>query len=571
MGEDRLHQLKSCGGSGEHHVVRSPMLEAAQESAIRSNEVTAQITHHPVGVLEIINDQETKNFRLGVLLIILALATWIGGLELINVVMKGGSFDKPFLISVVTGTCFSLNFLPDVFYYLKRRLWRHPNNKTAVIGGENQLLLFKDSTEDPWEAVVEDNFKHNQPIELTRFEVLTLALQIALIYYSYNISVMCSLRFTSASNQTVIGSTTSIFTLFIGVGMATDKFSFKKVVCVCVSSVGVFLVNISQSKVGGNNNSGDNGGNIFQPKNPSLGNFFALIGAFTYAIYLLIMKIKCGTGNKTTNERRLFGWVGVFSFLVGLPMLYIVDKIGLEPFELPPDAATGWLIITNGVFSVISDFATICAMLLTSPLVTSLSLTSCIPITIFIDYLIMSITGDGKTNLNLVYLLGISSILISVILINVNVTSEHELIEDAIEEALEEAIKDDEILSPILSPLLGTSASASSSALTLKSPTEFLKKKFDANRGLQFSPRFNSITRPQSPSPVPFLLSSEEDGTNPNHSKNLYTVENEEVENPDGNRTPDGHRPAYLVYSGGNHKYHVRQVQSPQIGPSSGR
>lgn len=549
MGENRLQQLKS---RGEHHVVRSPMLSGVQESALRSNEVTAQITHNPEGVLEIINDQENKNFRLGVLLIVLALATWVGGLELINVVMKGGDFDKPFLISFITGSCFTLNFLPDVFFYARLKFWTQEEEKGAP-GGESQVLLAKDF-EDPWESVVEDNFKLNQPIQLTRIEVLTLAFQIALIYYIYNITVMCSLRFTSASNQTVIGSTTSIFTLFIGVAMNTDKFSFKKVVCVCVSSVGVFLVNISQSKV---SSGGKGGKSIFEPKNPSLGNFFALIGAFMYAIYLLIMKIKCGTGNKTTNERRLFGWVGLFSFFFGLPMLFVVDMIGVEPFNLPPDAKTGWLIITNGVFSVISDFATICAMLLTSPLVTSLSLTSCIPITIFIDYVIMSITGDGKTNLNLVYLLGISSILISVVLINVNVSSEHELIEDAIEEALEEAIKDDEVLSPILSPLLGPSAS---SAVVLKSPTEFLRKKFDADRGLQFSPRFNSA-RPQSPGPAPFLLSSEEDGTNPNHSKNLYTVDNELEQHEE-------HKPAYLVYSGGNHKYHVRQVQSPHVGPS---
>ena len=53
-----------------------------------------------------------------------------------------------------------------------------------------------------------------------------------------------------------------------------------------------------------------------------------------------------------------------------------------------------------------------------------------------------------------VYVFGIVCILVAVVLVNVNITSENDLIEEVIEHALEEAIRNDEVMSPVLSPLL---------------------------------------------------------------------------------------------------------------------
>ena len=45
------------------------------------------------------------------------------------------------------------------------------------------------------------------------------------------------------------------------------------------------------------------------------------------------MKFKCGTGDKTTNERRLFGYVGLITFVIGVPVLYVVDLLEIEKFQ----------------------------------------------------------------------------------------------------------------------------------------------------------------------------------------------------------------------------------------------
>ncbi|ODV78131.1 uncharacterized protein CANTADRAFT_28957, partial [Suhomyces tanzawaensis NRRL Y-17324] len=363
-----------------------------------------QVASDPIEVLEIINRNELQNYKLGVCFIFIAITTWVVGLELVNSVMKGDEYNKPILISVYIGSCFSLYFIPDVYRFgldlVKRKFFGVSDTAAQDIAKSYE------DTEDG-------------PEELTRSEIVILALQVSVGYFLYNFFVMESLQYTSAANQTVFSSTTSIFTLIIGVLVKTDKLSFKKVVCVTISTIGVFLVNMSESA-----NEPDSGLK-YLPKNPMLGNSLAMCGALMYSSYMLIMKVNCGMGKKTTNERQLFGVVGLLTMLLGVPVLFIADQLGIEKFEFPPPSTNILiLVLANGVFSVVSDYSIVMAMLLTSPLVASLSLTSAIPITICVDFVILLLEDveNPNSSKNFVYYLGIMGILLAVVLINVNIS-----------------------------------------------------------------------------------------------------------------------------------------------------
>lgn len=531
------HNMSVSSGNslGTHDPISSSYHRTIKSPILRGDELNldSQITTSPNQIVEIIHNTETKRFRLGIMLIVIAVATWMIGLELVNAVLKDDSYQKPFFFAYITGSCFSLNLIPDVFQLL----------------GNNW---------DMGERMSGHKSFDNVPIPLSRKQVLVLAIQVAVIYYLYNSMALMGLKYTSASNQTVLSSTTSIFTLFIGSYLKIDSFSIKKSVCTIVSFIGVLLVNFSESKSSSNSN---HDGNKFVPKNPALGNSMAIVQALLYAFYLIIMKIKCGTGDTTTNERRLFGLVGLITMITGVPLLYILHITNVEPFEFPPpNTAILLLILINGVFSYISDFTTVLALLLTSPLITSLSLTSSIPITIFIDYVILSLTKSSKnpssppSNSNgstLIYIMGIVSILASVVLININSTAENELIELVIDQTLDEAIRDDEALSPVLSPIL-TSRPHSNFGSPLLS--------------IRNVPSRNKVSK----------LSLE--GSlliNRNHSSRLYTVGNDR-EGGDGfgigsgsgigSGTGPGPGPGpgsssnLMVYGGNNHIYHVRHV-----------
>lgn len=138
-------------------------------------------------------------------------------------------------------------------------------------------------------------------VPLTRREVLLLTLHIAVIYFSYNAFLISALQYTAASGQTVIDSTTAVFTLATGALLDIDYFTSKKIFCVVTSLIGVILISVLEKKASENTDS------KFEPKNPMLGNSFALLCAFSYGLYLIVMKVKCGLSNKTTYGRKLFG------------------------------------------------------------------------------------------------------------------------------------------------------------------------------------------------------------------------------------------------------------------------
>lgn len=482
---------------------------------------TTTTTTDPNDIVDIINQQEIQNYKLGIILLVIALATWIIGLELVNAVLKGDDYEKPWLFAVITGSCFSINLLPDIILLKHWEVF----GQTQI---EEDLPLLQTKSKE----------KNENVSELTPKEVFILAFQIAVIYYSYNVLGMSALKFTSALNQTVMGSTTSMFTLIIGVILKTETFTIKKALCVIGSCLGVFMVSFS-------NTSGGQG--KFQPKNPVLGNTLALGAALMYGFYLLIMKFKCGTGDKTTNERRLFGYVGLITFVIGVPVLYVVDLLEIEKFQFPPPNNTILAsIFINGIFSVISDYTSVLAMLLTSPLVVSLTLTSVIPITIFIDYLVLISTGNSvKTSF--VYVFGIVCILVAVVLVNVNITSENDLIEEVIEHALEEAIRNDEVMSPVLSPLLSPRNNATNvlGLLLLQQQLQLQLLPHASPIGISlFSPKLKS----KHPLRISHFNLNENDETEPTFNANhepLYGI----TSSP----------PNIVVVQGKNHQYQIKR------------
>ncbi|KAI3405562.2 hypothetical protein KGF56_001580 [Candida oxycetoniae] len=489
--------------------------------------LSSVVSHDPTEIIDFITQKEKRNYRIGIALLVVSIVTWITGLELVSGVLKTSEYKKQWFFAAISGSCYMVNFIPDLFLFLAKKVFV----KNEIEGVNQPLMSDRDDIQvEKDEGVL--------AVEMTKGEVSKLALQVAIIYYLYNLFLMEALKYTSASNQTIIGSTTTVFTLIMGYFLNIEKLSLKKVVCVMLSCIGVFLVNF-----GSDQKSGDGGGGgKFEPKNPKLGNTFALAGAFLYACYLLLMRLKCGSsGGKTTNERRLFGYVGLITLILSVPLLYIVDFFDIEKFELPPkgNRAVFFNVFVNAVFSAISDFTAILAMLLTSPLVVSLTLTCAVPITIFVDYMILLWANEPIHNVSYGYVLGLVCTIGAVISINFSGEVDKELIDDVIENTLENAVIHDQMLSPVLSPLL-VRPSLSSKALSIKSPLK-QKQTVSPNLSMKFQIPF-----------VPMYNLNENDESPPTHNLNhhpeLYGV---------SSKDSSARLPNLIITAGPNHTYSI--------------
>lgn len=353
-------------------------------------------------IVEYDNDQKTDTKK-GILFLIAAIIIYVVGVQMSNTVLKGDEFRKPFLLSFVTGSCFSILLIPELFrfIYLKSKLLNTNEDAVVLIGVEPDI-----SQGEEMPTHVED-FEVPQ---LSNMELAQLAMTIAIIYNSYFLANMSALQFASASNLVVLGTTTSIFTLVIGSWMRIDKLTLKKVMCVAGCIIGIILINVGEKSEVTTED--------YTTQEGALGNFVAIFGALLYSFFLIILKFK--KQKKTTNERALFGYVGILSIFLAIPGVLIANLTGMEQFEIP-SLRQGIFIIISGIVNATSDYLSVVALVLISPLITSLALSSVVPMTIIFDILFCKWNGTSIVKDNVwVYGFGIISVLLSVTILSVS-------------------------------------------------------------------------------------------------------------------------------------------------------
>ena len=128
------------------------------------------------------------------------------------------------------------------------------------------------------------------------------------------------------------------------------------------------------------NNSDDN-----TPANPLFGNFLALIGAFFYGCYTILLKLRIQDESRV-NMPLFFGFVGIFNIILLWPVFFVLHFIGLEQLQLPPNSTIWTMIVINALIGTfLSDYLWLLAVLMTSPLTVTLGLSLTIPLALIGD------------------------------------------------------------------------------------------------------------------------------------------------------------------------------------------
>lgn len=383
-------------------------------------------------VVAVIKKKETERWHYGLFIMFVSISAWMISNQLINAVIKSGEYgDQPIFISYVAGSGFIIYLLPELSQYVKNFIFASQDAR----GDQEQIPLIQGSSQDVGSSDQENQLQ-DQEKALSTKELIWLSAQVLLIYFFNNAFSLVSLQFTSSSQQVLLTTSTSFFTLILGSLCKVEVVTLAKLGILLLAVMGVSLITFNDAQ-------GD------QPEklvNPLLGDMFALCSSFCYACYLVLIKLKIGETAIKINERLLFGFVGLSTLVLIWPSLVLLKYIPIFAPFAPPQGLSVWtIVILNGVLTAISDYCTVILMLLTSPLVVSLSLTTLIPIGMICDSVFYGINKTGYT-----HYIGMLLIFLSLVLTNLNDST----IDTAIEDALEDAILKDENLSPLLSPLL---------------------------------------------------------------------------------------------------------------------
>ncbi|CAD6639713.1 HN1_G0018120.mRNA.1.CDS.1 [Saccharomyces cerevisiae] len=363
-----------------------------------------------------------KRWTLGLLMLGLVIILWVLSSFLINLIFEDDSYRKPFFITYINTAAFIFYLFPTA----KAVVVNYKDTGRANV--HRELIMEEEGTgsdsnrsvdmTSPLLTNLEAGTHANQKKRLTLYETIKLSAEFCILWFTANLVTNASLAFTSVASQTILSTTSSFFTLFIGAICHVESLSKSKVLGSFISFVGIIMVTKSDSHQRYQRHIADVSGDDNDAVRVLIGNLLALAGAVLYGVYSTLLKREVGDETRV-NMKIFFGFVGLFNLLFLWPSLIVLDFFGWEPFSLPKDPKVVVIILVNCLITFISDFCWAKAMLLTSPLTVTVGLSITIPLAMFGDVIFKHKTMSA------LYLFGATLILGSFFIINKSSEEEH--------------------------------------------------------------------------------------------------------------------------------------------------
>ncbi|XP_073112612.1 thiamine-repressible mitochondrial transport protein THI74 [Elaeis guineensis] len=220
----------------------------------------------------------------------------------------------------------------------------------------------------------------------TRTRVAKVSLLICPFWFLAQLTFNLSLKYTTVTSNTILSSTSSLFTFLVALAFLGEKFTWVKLISVLLCMGGTIIVSLADS----NPNPAANAIGT----NHLLGDILALLSAGLYAVYITLIRKKLpdetkGEGQASTAQ--FLGFLGLFNLLIFLPVALLLNFTKLEPFHKLTWKQCG-LIVGKGLLdNVLSDYLWAKAIHLTTTTVATAGLTIQVPIAAIVD----SLTGNA--------------------------------------------------------------------------------------------------------------------------------------------------------------------------------
>ncbi|KAK0208375.1 hypothetical protein DFS33DRAFT_1303029 [Desarmillaria ectypa] len=316
-----------------------------------------------------------KDYTTGIALLLVVVLLWTFSNFITQDMFEGG-YEKPFLVTYLNTSSFSLYLLPFLF----KRAWScfqdtkqrniHPAPGYESLPGEAGV---DSEAIDPGLDVIMPSLDMRP---LTTQETAKLASLFCSLWFIANWAVNASLDYTSVASATILSSMSGFFTLGIGRMFNVETLTFKKVCAVLTSFSGVLLVSVSDS-------SQSVASDEIAP-HAILGDTLALISAVFYALYVILLKVRIKSESRI-DMQLFFGFVGLFNILAYWPIGMLLHVAGVENLEWPSSSREVTILLINMAITWSSDYLYVLAMLKTTPLVVTIGLSLTIPLAVIGD------------------------------------------------------------------------------------------------------------------------------------------------------------------------------------------
>lgn len=128
-------------------------------------------------------------------------------------------------------------------------------------------------------------------------------------------------------SNTILSSSSSLFTFLASLVVLGEKFTCLKLVSVLLCMVGTIIVSLGDSKARTSS----------RASKPILGDILSLLAAALYAIYVTLIRKKFPdeeSGEGKVSMAQFLGFVGLFNLFIFLPVALVLNFTRIEPFHM---------------------------------------------------------------------------------------------------------------------------------------------------------------------------------------------------------------------------------------------
>lgn len=327
---------------------------------------------------------------LGLVYIITVASIWIAASFVVQSVVDAGV--SPFLVTYICNSLFVVyiplieivRFLQDKYGTLL--FWRNKKESEENILLDDDAETSKLVVADGREQIIDQNVDMGLDAKgrWTRSRVAKVSLFICPFWFLAQLTFNLSLKYTTVTSNTILSSSSSLFTFLVSLVFLGEVFTWVKLFSVLLCMGGTIIVSLGDSKSGSSK----------VASNPILGDILSLVSAAMYAVYITLIRKKLPDDDGKRGHASMaqfLGYLGLFNMLIFLPIPLVLNFANLEPFNTLTWKQLG-LIVGKGMFdNVLSDLLWAKAILLTSTTVATAGLTIQVPLAAIVD----SLTGNA--------------------------------------------------------------------------------------------------------------------------------------------------------------------------------
>ncbi|KAF5762554.1 putative solute carrier family 35 member SLC35F1/F2/F6 [Helianthus annuus] len=356
---------------------------------------------------------KTWRWVLGLIYIFAVATIWIAASFVVQSVVDEGV--SPFLITYICNSLFVVYIpLVEIGRYLEDKcgsllFLRSGDGTVSEVNQESEVvnLLVEKDVAVQTDVVINEAVDHDEVAlasdvvldqhanegldskgRWTRTRLAKVSLLICPFWFLAQLSFNLSLKYTTVTSNTILSSSSSLFTFLVSLFFLGEKFTWIKLSSVLLCMGGTVIVSLGDSKAV-----------TATAPNPALGDILALVSSAFYAIYITLIRKNIpdedNDDEKTgkVSMAQFLGFLGLFNLVIFSPIALILHLTNIESFHTITLKQLG-LIVGKGLLdNVLSDYLWAKAVLLTTTTVATAGLTIQVPLAAMVDTVIGNAPG----------------------------------------------------------------------------------------------------------------------------------------------------------------------------------